>query len=134
MFLLGSAVSSSLTDFVVFLTLLTISEEAVGEEGEVQIQSPSTSSASKKKNPLAEMVGETQLVEAKGKPLVEPKGKHHRKNPLLSGLSLEKHQAIPSLDDVSILSLLHCQFLKFYSKLCSFAFAAHHEEIYSTWC
>jgi hypothetical protein len=61
------------------------------------------------------MVGETQLVEAKGKPLVEPKGKHHRKNPLLPGLSLEKHQAIPSLDDVSILSLLHCQFLKFYS-------------------
>jgi hypothetical protein len=37
MFLLGSVVSSSLTDFVVFLTLLTISEEAVGEEGEVQI-------------------------------------------------------------------------------------------------
>jgi hypothetical protein len=39
----------------------------VSDEADVQIQYPSTSLASKKKNPLEETVGETQLVEPKGK-------------------------------------------------------------------
>jgi hypothetical protein len=59
--------------------------EVVSDEAKIQIQSPSTSSASKKKNPPEEIAGETQLV--------EPKGKCHRKNPLLPGFSLERHQA-----------------------------------------
>jgi hypothetical protein len=112
---------------------LTVSEEAVGDEAEVQIQSPSTSSASKKKNPPEETSGETQLVEPKGKSLVEPKGKRYKKNSPFPGFFLERHQAAPSLGDVSISSLLPCQFLTCYSNLCSFAFAAHHEEIFSTW-
>jgi hypothetical protein len=47
----------------------------VSDEADVQIQYPSTSLASKKKNPLEETVGETHLVEPKGIFLVEPKGK-----------------------------------------------------------
>jgi hypothetical protein len=99
----------------------------------VKIQSPLTSSAAKTKNLPEETTGETKLVEAKEKPLVEPKGKRPKKNPIFPGLSLEKHHAIPSFDDVSVLSLLHYHVLICDVNLCSFVFLAHHEEVYSTW-
>jgi hypothetical protein len=55
-------------------------------------------------NPPEEMVDDTQVVEPKEKSLVEPKGKHHKKNSPFPGFSLERHQDAPSLDDLIISS------------------------------
>jgi hypothetical protein len=63
---------------------------------------------SKKKNLQEETVDEVPLAEAQVKCLVEPRGKHQKKNPRLPELPLEKHQAIPPLDDISV--YLHCIF------------------------
>jgi hypothetical protein len=49
----------------------------------------------KRRNQLEETAGEAQLVEAQGKSLVEPKGKCHKKNLQLPGLSHEKTSSYP---------------------------------------
>jgi hypothetical protein len=55
-----------------------------------------------KKNPPKEIVSKAPVVEAQGKPLVEMKVKHRKKNVHLLGLSLEKHQAVFSVNDIRI--------------------------------
>jgi hypothetical protein len=61
-----------------------------------------------KKNLPKETADEVPLVEAQVKSLAEPRGKCQKKNPWLPGFTLEKHQAIPPLDDVSV--YLYCNF------------------------
>jgi hypothetical protein len=60
-----------------------------------------TSSAATPENSPEGTVSEAELVKAKERPLAEPKEKRAKKNPILFDLSLEKHHAIPSFDDVS---------------------------------
>jgi hypothetical protein len=78
-----------------------ISEGAAEKGTETRVPSPSVSPASKKKNPPEEPSSKAPRVEAHGKPMAEPSVKRQKNNVQLLDISLEKHQALSSLNDVS---------------------------------
>jgi hypothetical protein len=87
--------------------MFCFSKEAVDEGTTALAPSPSATLASKR-NSQKEPASKAPVVEAQGKTAAETKAKRRKKNVQLPDISLEKHQASPSLNDVSY--LLCCTF------------------------
>jgi hypothetical protein len=84
------------------LIFVDSSDEIVKEVPKAQEPTPSISSDSKG-NPPKEPVKEAPIVELPKKYLAEAKTKCRKKDLTRLDLSMEKHQAAPSLNDVSTL-------------------------------
>jgi hypothetical protein len=80
--------------------MFCFSEETIGEGTEVRVPSPSVSSAPKQ-NPPKKPASKAPMAEAQVNTAAETKAKRHKKNVQFPHISLKKHQASPSLSDVS---------------------------------